>query len=150
MRRRVAEKAECGDYERQRARSSSDNFCVYFHHDQPGIDLGTSAATALAARTYTLPAPPSPTVSKHSAHLQQTGITPFVEQVEHIAKVVQPALPPTIATDDVTCAVAAPGRLGAATPGLRVALACGEQGTAVVQVEDMGGHDASSWSRTVR
>ena len=78
----------------------------------------------------TLPAPPSPTVSRHSAHPQQTRIMPFVEQVEHIAKVVQPALPPTIATDDVTRAVAARDRLSAATPGLRVALAhllCGSR-----------------------
>ena len=95
----------------------------------------------------TLPAPPSPTVSKHISHLQQTGITPLVEQVEQIAKVVRPALPPTITSDDFTRAVAvatvsALRHQGSATR-LRSSGVGGEHD------DSAGGHDAPSWSRTV-
>src|SRR5258708_21845131 len=54
----------------------------------------------------TLPPPSESAVTKHSSHLQPTGITPLVEQVEQIAKVVEPTLPSTITTDDFTRAVA--------------------------------------------
>jgi Ca2+:H+ antiporter len=98
----------------------------------------------------TLPAPTSLTVGKHVSHLQQTGITPLVEQVEHIAKVVQPALPPTITTDDFTRAVAV-----ATVSALRHQNSASRLRTSgVVEHDDgtggdHGGHDAPSWSRTV-
>jgi len=96
----------------------------------------------------TLPAPPSPTVSKHISHLQHTGITPLVEQVEQIAKVVQPTLGPTITTDDFTRAVAV-----ATVSALRHQGSASRLRSSGVGGEHddggHGGHDAPSWSRTV-
>lgn len=99
----------------------------------------------------TLPAPPSPTVSKHVSHLQQTGITPLVEQVEQIAKVVRPTLPSTITTDDFTRAVAVATvsalRHQSSASRLRSSGVGGEQDDGAGGGQ--GGHDAPSWSRTV-
>ena len=53
-----AEKIDCGDYSwRQRARSGSNDVYARVHRDQPGIDVGSSAATAPAACTYHTPRP---------------------------------------------------------------------------------------------
>ena len=99
----------------------------------------------------TLPSPPSPTVSKHVSHLQQTGITPLVEQVEQIAKVVRPALPPTITSDDFTRAVAVATvsalRHQSSASRLRSSGVGGEHEESAGGGH--GGHDAPSWSRTV-
>jgi len=71
----------------------------------------------------TLPVPPSPTVSKHVAHLQHTRVIPLVERVEHIAKVVQPALPPTITHRRFYTRGGRRDCLSAATPGHGLVLA---------------------------
>ena len=99
----------------------------------------------------TLPDPPSPTVSKHVSHLQQTGITPLVEQVEQIAKVVQPVFPRGITTDDFTRAVAVATvsalRHQSSASRLRSSGVGGEHDDGAGGGH--GGHDAPSWSRTV-
>jgi Ca2+:H+ antiporter len=119
--------------------------------NNPGSTSGGQQQRQYPPAHITLPLPPSPTVSKHVSHLQHTGITPLFEQVEHIAKVVQPALPSTITTDDFTRAVAVATvsalRHQGSASRLRTSGVGGEQddGTG----GGHGGHDAPSWSRTV-
>ena len=119
---------------------------------EPALTTPTRVSTAPEALQrlqppahITLPGPSSP---KHVS--QQSGITPLVEQVEHIAKVVQPALPTTITTDDFTRAVAV-----ATVSALRHQGSASRLRTSGVGVEHddgaaggHGGHDAPSWSRT--
>ena len=104
---------------RPRARSTSNYSCAYAHRDQPGTDL----RPAPAAGTYHAPAPPSPTVGKQVSPLQQTGITPLVARFKHIAKALQPTLPPVIHHGQFYMHGGHRDRLGATTPGLGVALA---------------------------
>ena len=119
--------------------------------NNPGSTSGGQQQRQHPPAHIRLPSPPSPTVSKHLSHLQQTGITPLVEQVEHIAKVVRPTLPPTITTDDFTRAVAVATvsalRHQGSASRLRTSALGGEHddGTG----GGHGGHDAPSWSRTV-
>ena len=118
-------------------------------------NLGSTSAPPLQRHQppahITLPAPPSPIVSKHVSHLQQTGITPLVEQVEQIAKVVRPTLPSTITTDDFTRAVAVATvsalRHQGSASRLRSSGVGGEQDDGAGGGH--GAHDAPSWSRTV-
>ena len=91
-----------------------------------------------------LPAPPSPTVGNHVAHLQQTGIMALVEQVEHIAKVVQPALPLTTTMDDFTlgvviATVSALQHQGSRAPRRACAPPVLKRSTTMVQAGDMAG-----------
>jgi len=99
----------------------------------------------------TLPAPPSTTVSKHVADLQRTRIPPLIEQVKHIARVVQPAPPPTITTGGITRAVAF-----ATVSALRHQGSASSLRTSGVGAEHddgagggHGGHGASRWSARV-
>jgi len=97
-----------------------------------------------AARTYHTPRAAPQTVSNHVTHLQQTGITPLVEQVEHIIEAVQPALPPTITMGDFTWAVvvatvSALRHQGYQGSTLRLWTPVLERSATMVQVADMAG-----------
>lgn len=116
--------------------------------NNPGSTSGSQHQRQHPPAHITLPSPPSPTVSKHISHLQQTGITPLVEQVERIAKVVQPTLPHTITTDDFTRAVAVATVSALRHQGSASRLRSSGVGGDQDDNAD-GGHDAPSWSRTV-
>jgi len=103
------------------------------------VSTATNPASASGAllQHHQPPAPPPPTVSNHVAHLQQTRITPLVEQ----SRAYHQSRPAGSAADDHHGRFYTGGgrrdRLGSATPGLWTPVL--ERGTTMVQAADMTG-----------